>query len=239
MIEPDPRLIRTGTEYERVADEIRRDLVSGVHGPGKRLKIGELVDLYKCGPGAVREVLQQLSGEGWVDIQPNRGASVRPITAETIIDMYEVREYLEVLTAKRFVDNASNIDIQKLEDIQHQFDQAASIQEHENCSVLNGLFHDHVIVVAGNMEALTIIRRIGRVMYSIRRSVGFGHKRLDTVSAEHHEMLDAFRDRNAKAAERITHVHLTGAADDLIERYQRASLGRSENTTDDHPYGLP
>lgn len=214
---------QSGTDYERVADELRRDLVQGIHSPGQRLKIAELVERYHCGPGAVREVLQQLSGEGWVDIQPNKGANVRRITSDSIRDMYEVREYLEVLTAYRFVDNASNRDIQNLEAIQAEFDRAAAQENQILCAGINKDFHLAVNTVAGNSEALTVILRLGRMMSAIRQSVGFSLSRLDTISAEHHQILAAFRDRDAEAAEKIIHVHLSGAAIDLIERYEESA----------------
>jgi DNA-binding GntR family transcriptional regulator len=202
----------------------RQDLVHGLHAPGKRLKIAELVERYDCGPGAVREVLQQLSGEGWVEIEPNRGASVRKIALKSLEDMYEVRQYLEVLTSRRFVENASNRDIKQLELIQQEFDQAAEQSDHSGCSNANQKFHDSINTIAGNDEALTTIRRLGRMMHAIRQSVGFSKDRLETVSREHHQLLAAFRERDADQAEQIMLTHLTGAADDLITRYRDSSM---------------
>lgn len=58
-----------GWVYERIRDEI----ISGRLMPNERLKVSDLAARYGTSTNPVREALQQLRGEGFVVIEPNRG----------------------------------------------------------------------------------------------------------------------------------------------------------------------
>ena len=61
-----------------VYSKIREDIIEGNIPADSRLKIRDLAARYGVSTNPVREALQQLRGEGFVIITPNRGARVRP-----------------------------------------------------------------------------------------------------------------------------------------------------------------
>lgn len=208
-----------GPRYVKVANAIREDLVRGEFQPGQRLKTNELATRYDTGLNTVREALQQLNGEGWIILAPNRGAVVRPLTTKVIVDIYEMREALEVCTARGFVDSASNKDIRELSEIQDRFDEAARQGDDIECSVLNGTFHRFINQRAGNDEITKIIENYGRLMSSIRRYVGYGRERADQVIKDHRKLIEAFRLRDADMAANITSEHLKTSCADILANY--------------------
>lgn len=214
--------------YTRISNAIREDLVHGAFAPGQRLKMNDLALRYDAGANAVREALQQLSGEGWILISPNRGAIVRPITAEVIRDIYELREALEACTTVKFVDLASPNDIRHVQDIQAQFDAAASIKDDETCSRKNSEFHSFINQKAGNAEIVEVIARYGRLMGSIRRHIGYGVGRADQVSEEHHLLIKAFVDRDKELVREIISKHLQHSCKDILSRYVTSDQGGEE-----------
>lgn len=208
-----------GPRYFKVANAIREDLVRGEFQPGQRLKTNELATRYGTGSNTVREALQQLNGEGWIVLAPNRGAVVRPLTRKVIVDIYEMREALEVCTARSFVENASNNDIRELSEIQEQFEAAAQQGDTIECSLLNGKFHRFINQCAGNEEITKIIDNYGRLMSSIRRYVGYGRARADRVISDHRLLIEAFQDRDADRAASITSEHLRVSCEDILANY--------------------
>ncbi len=58
---------------------IREDIIEGRIAADSRLKVRDLAARYDVSTNPVREALQQLRGEGFVVISPNRGARVRTI----------------------------------------------------------------------------------------------------------------------------------------------------------------
>ena len=103
----------TGSIYELLREEI----ISGRLSPNQRLKINELAERYDTSSNPVREALQQLRGEGFVVMTPNRGARVRPIDHDFIRDIYEIEMLVEPALTKWFVGMATDADLDELERI--------------------------------------------------------------------------------------------------------------------------
>src|SRR3954470_7782687 len=89
------------TSSLRVSEELREAILSGEFGPGQRLRTASLAKRFGSSRTPVREALVHLEGEGLVDIEPRRGALVRPFASADLIDLYEVRVLLEPAAAAR------------------------------------------------------------------------------------------------------------------------------------------
>src|SRR5690349_17936694 len=87
------------TNYGRVCDAIRNDIVAGRFPPGTRLKIQEIMAEYRISSNPIREALQQLQGEGLVVISPNKGATVREIDEQFLRNIYEIAEGMDGILA--------------------------------------------------------------------------------------------------------------------------------------------
>ena len=76
-------------------EQICRNIVTLAYRPGAVLdEKGVMADLG-LGRTPVREALLRLAGEGWIDIQPNRGAVVPPITLQDTRAVFEAMKFLE------------------------------------------------------------------------------------------------------------------------------------------------
>ncbi|MET0746213.1 MAG: GntR family transcriptional regulator, partial [Microvirga sp.] len=89
------------TNYHRVRDAIRQDIVDGTFGQGEWLKMSILVERYGLSGAPIREALNQLEAEGLVEMLPNRGARVRRVTRDYIAKLFEIRLALEPMLAQR------------------------------------------------------------------------------------------------------------------------------------------
>ena len=54
----------------------------------------------------MREALQSLEAEGLVEIEPHRGAVVRPFDAAGLVELYELRAVIEPYAAARAAEAA-------------------------------------------------------------------------------------------------------------------------------------
>ncbi len=83
-----------------VSDELRRLVVTGELPPGSRIVEDRLAERLGVSRNPVREALQALAAEGFVEILPRRGAVVAQITPEQAEDLFDVRTALEPLAAR-------------------------------------------------------------------------------------------------------------------------------------------
>lgn len=68
--------------------------------PGSMISENQLSEQLGCGRTPVREALQRLKFEGFVEIHPRRGVLVTPIDVVKQLELLEVRRPLETLVAR-------------------------------------------------------------------------------------------------------------------------------------------
>src|ERR1700734_13653 len=81
---------------EVIAESLRQAIIDGQLGPGESLRQENLAKHYAVSRIPVREALRQLGSEGWIVLEPNRGARVSPLSAQEVREIYEIRASLEV-----------------------------------------------------------------------------------------------------------------------------------------------
>ncbi|MCI8649662.1 MAG: GntR family transcriptional regulator [Anaerotruncus sp.] len=69
--------------------------MNGVFAEGEQLKEIDLAERFNVSRSPVREALRRLSGDGILEISPNRGIFVREFSAKYIADVLELRIILE------------------------------------------------------------------------------------------------------------------------------------------------
>jgi DNA-binding GntR family transcriptional regulator len=81
---------------DQVLHELRTAILAGRIKPREQLPEAVLARTFGTGRSAIREALRQLVQEGLVISELNRGAWVRPLSTEDVIDVYRARAAIEV-----------------------------------------------------------------------------------------------------------------------------------------------
>src|SRR6202023_1864106 len=84
-----------------VVAALRAAIIRGDYAPRQRLVESELCADFSTSRFIVRNALQELSADGLVEFQRNRGARVREISLTEAIEITQVRRVLEGLEAAR------------------------------------------------------------------------------------------------------------------------------------------
>ena len=74
---------------------IKRDIIFGDLAPGSKLKLDGLRERYSASMSTLRETLNRLASEGFVDAQDQRGFFVTPVSREDLIEIANLRVLLE------------------------------------------------------------------------------------------------------------------------------------------------
>jgi DNA-binding GntR family transcriptional regulator len=89
------------TRREAAAEALREAIVDGVYAPGQRLRQQELARQFGCSVIPIREALHQLAAEGFVVLDPQRGAKVATFNGRMLREVFEVRILLEGCAIRR------------------------------------------------------------------------------------------------------------------------------------------
>jgi DNA-binding GntR family transcriptional regulator len=211
------------TTYQRVHERIRNDILSGQISPGARLKISELAQRYGLSHMPVREALQQLQGEGLVILSPNRGASVRRMDAGFIRSLFDIREALEGFLTNQAADRVTPDLLDRLRETQRRYDAAVEAGDLHACIPLNRNFHEAILQVTGNEEALRLLSRHTAVISALRARLGYAPDRVAMIQQEHWAILEALARGDGPAAQRIHAAHVRRAADDMLQMMEVAA----------------
>ena len=90
----------SGLRVDALADSLRARIMSGDLKPGTPLREEALSSEYDVARHSLRSALRTLQGEGIVQIEPNRGARVKSLSAEDVRGLSELRLALEVEAAR-------------------------------------------------------------------------------------------------------------------------------------------
>ena len=86
----------TDTLSERAANLVERDIIAGLHAPGARLGIVDLVQRYEIGATPLREGLSRLVSRGLIVGIGQRGFRVAEVSREDLLDITRMRTVVEI-----------------------------------------------------------------------------------------------------------------------------------------------
>jgi DNA-binding GntR family transcriptional regulator len=208
------------TNYQRVTNLIRNEIIGGGIPLGGRLTMTALALRYGVSVQPVREALQQLEGEGLVEMIPNAGARVRALDRNLLTHAHEIGEALETFLTRQFAEEASLSSIRQLEALQVEHDEATAAMDWAWIDAANHAFHRFINTHGGNLEAAGLISRYYGLSETLMNSRGRDTAFAQRVRTEHHALLEAFRRRDPEAAARINTAHVRGTLAVIMEAFE-------------------
>src|SRR5439155_14844598 len=90
-----PLVCDHGKRRQTIVESLLTEIFQGRLRAGQRLVTEQLARRFGVSHTPIREGLIELAGIGIVDLFPNRGAIVRPVTARDVREICHVRRILE------------------------------------------------------------------------------------------------------------------------------------------------
>lgn len=200
-----------------VYEQIREDIISGQLEPEGRLKVADLAERYGTSTNPVREALQQLRGEGFVVMEPNRGARVVAIDEDFVRDIIEIEVLIEPTLTKWFCSIAIDADIVELEAIQAEIE-ANNFADPKLHGRLDTRFHQTIYDRHYNRHAAELWWRHREILRAISRRFPMSLSRRQAVLREHRELIEAIRAQDAVRAAEVVARHVEGSGRHIIEQ---------------------
>ena len=145
---------------DTITDDLRHDILNGVFPPGDRLVELQLTERYRCGRATVRASLVELTAEGLVEREANRGATVRRISVDEAIQITEARAALESLIAAHAARRAT--DVERIELIWIVVDMGEAVADENTAGYgeLNRRFHRRLREISGHSVAADLVANL-------------------------------------------------------------------------------
>ncbi|GHJ41461.1 GntR family transcriptional regulator [Streptomyces sp. TS71-3] len=157
-----PKLERPGPLRERVYEALLELITTRSLRPGQHLVESELAGHLGVSRQPVREALQRLNTEGWVDLRPAQGAFVHEPTEDEADQLLTVRTLLEAEAARLAAVNSDAAGIAVLEELCARGEQAVADGDVELVVATNATFHHEVMEMAGNPVLAELAGQVDR-----------------------------------------------------------------------------
>lgn len=199
-------LVRLASEpdlVERVYDTLLAAISDGDLPPGSRLTQEQLAEKLDVSRQPVLQALRLLRRDGLVVDAGRRGVMVKPLEAEVIGHVYQLRAALDALAARLAAERKAALDPHLIESGRR----AAKGRSVGAMIEADGAFHNAIYAASGNPLIAQSAHRhwahVRRVMGAVLRTVGSRA----TVWEEHAAILEAIKRGDARSAERLSREH--------------------------------
>ena len=198
-------LDRPGPLRSQVKDALIELIISRQLAPGEHMVEADIAGKLQVSRQPVREALQALQSEGWVDLRPGRGAFVHDPTVAEVDEVFAVRTVLEEQSAGLAARNAAPSDVEALRAICTRGRSTLAEDDAAGLVVLNATLHRRVSQLSGN-------RILGEFIASLDRRVRWYFTEIAVTRGagswdEHEQLCDALAANDSKAAAKIMHTH--------------------------------
>lgn len=198
-----------------VSDLLRNDILNGDFPPGERLIELQLTERYGVGRAAIRSAIVELSSEGLVVHETNRGAAVRRVSIEEAIEIAEARGALEALLARRAAERATEAERHELSQIVADMREAVSSNRQAGYSGLNRLLHRRIREISGHSTASELVANLrNRGAHHQFRLATMPGRSIDSLP-QHAAIVEAIVAGDGDAAAEAMQTHLLSVRDVL------------------------
>ncbi len=207
-----------GLLREAACEEIKRRIIRLEYRPGTYINAAQVSADLGIGVTPVIQALNKLMHEGMVQIMPRKGAIVRPVSLEEILQLIDVRLVNESYCARLAAERASEAEITAIEAVLDRAERLVGRRDIEGLMLLDREFHLRLSRAARHpvlAELLLGLHERSLRFWFISLS---DEEHLAAVHREHRAIADALRARDPDAIEAAVRSH--------IESF-RATISRS------------
>lgn len=201
------------TKGAMVYQTLRRAIMQGQLPPGQRLIIDDIAQQLGVSHIPVREALQLLASEGLAESVPHSGATVAAISEEALVEVFALKEGLELVAVRIAAARLTPADARALAALLDEMDAALAAGRHERWAELNSPFHRRIARLTGMplLEEMTdrALDRWERVRRHFFSSVVY--RRVAQAQREHHALVAAMQACDEAAMEGLVKAHNRGA----------------------------
>ena len=197
--------------------------------PGDRFSEAELAELIAVSRTPLRQALQRLQQEGFVQVFPKLGWQVAPLDFDTFDELYDLRVLIECHAARALCEAEQR---PLLAELSAQWLVPAAERESDADRVrqLDEAFHGQLVRASGNREMLRVHQEITDRIRIVRRLDFTKLARVDATYQEHAKILRAITQRRADEAQRLLKAHIEQSKlevrDITVDALYRARAGR-------------
>ena len=206
-------MVNLGAEHENLDQKayliLKNMIVNRKLLPGDKIPQEKLAQDLGISRTPLVSALKYLEKEKLVEAIPRRGFYVRLFSKKEMISIFELREVLEGLAARRAARNISDVQINTLLNFFKQFKGLTDITDISAYAKEDRRFHNFITQIGAKEFLKSILENYNIISYSYQLVTSEGLVRTPNETIhEHRAMIDAISNKDEDLAEDIMRQHL-------------------------------
>lgn len=214
----------SGLLSDEAYHQIQEMIVTNVLRPGQMISENALRESLQCGRTPVREALQRLQFEGFVDIHPRRGALVTSIDIRKQLELLEVRRPLETLVVRLAAQRATPDQRVEMEKLADRLDDAVRRGDRKQYLAINRAIHELEVAATGNSQIQNTMGQIHKLSRRFWYNFISDTESFSEAAVLHSAVLRSIAGHDADHA-----IETAGKLMDLLERVTREAIDHLSN----------
>lgn len=193
---------------EKLANQLRRDILRGNLTPGDSVKERAKADDLGVSRTPMREAIRIVAREGLITLRPSRSPIVAIPDIKAVNDDVEVLISIEKLSGKLACERATNTDIDEIAAITQHMSDHFSTMDAVDMFEIDMSFHSAIAKASHNVPLAEIHTRFLARLWRARFLAAVKRRNRSNMIAEHTSILIALRNREPLAVDIAIEKHL-------------------------------
>jgi len=193
---------------------LRRRILTMELQPGAVLDEVALSEEFGLSRPPVRELMRQMAGEGYIELEANRAARVSSMSYQSLRDFFLLAPMIYITANRLAAENGTRGQLDVLKLVQRSFRKTVDHCDVEGRVFHNDQFHRQIGEMAHNVYLVPSLRRlqidharIGKVFYKHPNTPRM-QEELELAAQQHDEMIEAIEKRDVDACGELARLHL-------------------------------
>ncbi|MEH6455885.1 MAG: GntR family transcriptional regulator [Cocleimonas sp.] len=193
---------------DKLISQITQDISSGVLRPGDQLEEADLADRFQVSRTPIREAIRAMVSDGLLETRPRKGAFVRVLTSEELLDLFEVAAELEGMACRLAAGSLTEEHARAIKLQLEKCKTAVASNDRKKYSIENLDFHTAIHKASRNKWLISQLKQIG-IHLNAYRSIPYDMRgRLAKSVEEHEEIYKAILDGDESKASDLMRNHM-------------------------------
>jgi len=198
-------------------NDIRKMIFINEFRPGQKVPYRELAKRLGMSLTPVVQALKHMEFLGLLQHEPNRGFYIKPIVAEEISEVYELREMLEVNLIPKIVaqlnkDGASRLKLALDEYLDASRSGSLKMRLSKDMN-----FHMTLAEISSQSISIRVLRYLLDFLYLRFEKEQIFSRPQESSAIEHQKIYDCIMARNSREAGRAVRNHIRSVKDNVME----------------------
>jgi DNA-binding GntR family transcriptional regulator len=225
--------IQMTTSVASACQVIRRCIQAGTYPGGSWIREMTIAQIAKVSRTSVRQALNVLALEGFVELHPNRGAMVVDWNDDNLLEVFDVRVMLESYACELTAERATAQDVETLKKHADSFSELVE-KDHkrlrQKITQVNNDLHQQILHSCGNQRLATLLVAVVQVPLVHQTFARYEIEDLRRSASQHHDLVQAIARKDREWARATMMAHLLSGKQVIFANKNQAvaSIGEAK-----------